>query len=241
MRVAVRHGSRDGHEPHAAPDRPARRDRHAARLRRGRWLWDRGASQGWWAERASAPIKRLLVEHLGLRAGERVLDIGCGPGAFFGTLLEEIGPEGRVVGIDYSPKMVRGARSRVERHGWDNVEVRQADFSRAELEDEGFHAAVALTSLSAMPDVPAAVENAYRALRPGGRLFVFDFRLVPRGIGAPVIWGLGLLYRALAGWTGQDVLDAVRATFDRVDMAVVKQKKVRDESVVTLFVATKSE
>ncbi|HEX6620709.1 MAG TPA: methyltransferase domain-containing protein, partial [Solirubrobacteraceae bacterium] len=60
--------------------------------------------------------RALVREALGARAGERVLDVGCGPGFYAEELLGEVGPEGTVVGIDASPPMLAAAAERCARH-----------------------------------------------------------------------------------------------------------------------------
>jgi ubiquinone/menaquinone biosynthesis C-methylase UbiE len=251
--------------------------RHALRLRRGRRLWDRmarpeGERQAAWADALST----LAREHLDLRAGEAVLDIGCGAGAAFETLHAAVGPTGQVVGIDYSPGglfttpqstrvvavqhrcckinfrlvnnppgMLARAQRRIARHGWENVAIRRADFTRTEREAGRFDAAAAVFSLSAMPDVPAALATAHAALRPGGRLFVIDMRLVPAGWSTPLIWLSQGLYRGLAGWSGVDVLDTARGIFPVVTLPDPPGRPGGGQPTagwppLTMFVATKA-
>jgi len=218
-------------QPHGAgaPDnRPARSAR----------LWDRvGSGSGSaWAERLTGPIHAQLAEVLELAPGQRVLDIGCGDGAYFPTIHAAVGPSGDIHGIDASDNMIARARARIAEHSWDNVTAEHADFTRAELDLATYDAALAVFAFSAMSDVPTAVSIAHHALRPGGRLFVVDLRLVPHGRTAPLIHLARLTYRALAGWSGVDVLNTICATFPVVGVvrgdrhtwppvAVVKAKK----------------
>ena len=65
--------------------------------------------------------------------------------------------------------MLAGATRRVREHGWANVTVQRADAARESLGDNEFDAVLALSSLSAMPDVGAAVEAVYTAPRPASR------------------------------------------------------------------------
>ena len=193
--------------------------KYEARLRRGRRLWNvlAGMTPGF-GERLNDPVRTIALRELDLRPGDAVLDIGCGAGSFFPGLRDAIGPEGRVVGIDNSPGMLRRARDLVAAKGWNNVTVLAADAGRDRLGDNEFDAAVALSSLSATADVRAAVGNAFAALRPGGRLFVFDIRLVPTSGSRLLVRALHHAYRALAGATGEDVLAELRTTFPSVEV-----------------------
>lgn len=152
-------------------------------------------------------FRRLIRTTLDLNPGDRVLDLGCGTGTYLSELRDAVGPDGHVLGLDYSPKMVAKATARAA--GWDNVDIRQADATTVDLGEGAYDAVLASFSISATQDVPATVANIHRALRPGGRLFAPDMHLVP----APLRWTLGLVYRAVARWTGVDVLATVRGTF----------------------------
>lgn len=192
-------------------------------LRRGRRLWDLLSSSGRWAERWQGPVRVLILRHLDLHGGETVLDVGCGSGQHFEALRKAVGAGGRVIGIDYSSGMLKQARQLIEQQGWDNVEVRLGDASQPAMEqpDLAQHrvdAAIATFAISAMPDVYAALRNVRDTLRPGGRFFVIDLRLVPQGPAGVVVRFLGLCYRLLAGWAGQDVLTAIQETFDTVQV-----------------------
>lgn len=154
----------------------------------------------------------LIRTTLQLRPGDRVLDLGCGTGAYLPVLRDAVGPDGHILAVDYSPKMVAKATARAA--DWDNVEVRHADATTIELDEAAYDAVLASFSISATQDVPATVANIHRALKPGGRLFAPDMHLVP----APLRWTLGLVYRLVARWTGVDVYGTIRTTFGAADV-----------------------
>lgn len=175
-------------------------------------LWDFAALTYYRVlDRFSGSLHRLAVDELGLEPGEAVLDVGCGTGALIPALVKAVGPQGRVVAMDFSPRMIAVARRRAK---WPNVEVRLADACETDHGTGQFDAAVALGAFSAMPDVPAAIANAADALKPGGRLFVFDVRLAKN---TRTTRFLRTAYRVVAGFSGADVLTELRAVFERVE------------------------
>ncbi|MGH9103478.1 MAG: class I SAM-dependent methyltransferase [Acidimicrobiales bacterium] len=207
--------------------------------RRGRRFWSaRSSGSGSrWGERRATPIRALIVDMLHLRPGERVLDIGCGDGGYISTLRDQVGPSGQIVGLDYSTAMIERAQRRITEKGWANVESREADLTTAHLEPATYDAALAVFSLSAMTDVPAAIATSYAALKPGGRLFVIDLHLVPGGMLHPVIRLIRQGYATFAGGSKADVLGAVRAAFDGVEMHA--NRKSTAWPPVATFVALK--
>jgi arsenite methyltransferase len=116
--------------------------------------------------------RRLVRGALGVAPGERILDVGCGPGFYCAELLEEVGPDGLVVGLDGSPQMLDLATRRCA--GWENVEFHEADATALPVKDADFDGVVCVQVLEYVPDTPAALAEFYRALRPGGRVVVWD-------------------------------------------------------------------
>jgi arsenite methyltransferase len=104
--------------------------------------------------------------------GERVLDIGCGPGFYVAELLDEVRPGGSIVAVDASPDMLALARHRCE--GRDNVEFRAGNAAALPVDDGDFDAALCVQVMEYVPDVPGALTEINRALRPGGRALIWD-------------------------------------------------------------------
>ena len=109
---------------------------------------------------------------LDLRAGERVLDIGSGPGLLAYDMAATVGPQGRLCGIDTSEPMLAMAGKRCAGQPW--AEFRQADATQLPYPDAGFDAAVSTQVYEYVPDIPAALTELYRVLRPGGRAVIVD-------------------------------------------------------------------
>ena len=108
--------------------------------------------------------RRLIHEALAAKPGERILDVGCGPGFYVDELLERVGPAGSVVGIDRSPQMLELAARRTEEHA--NVELHEADATSLPVADGSFDAVVSVQVLEYVPDIARALAEVGRALRP---------------------------------------------------------------------------
>ena len=139
--------------------------------------------------------RELVRAALGARAGDRVLDVGCGPGFYVTELLEVVGREGLIVGVDGSADMLAVAAKRAEGH--DNVEFHEADATSLPVPDASFDRAIAVQVLEYVRDVSAALAELRRALRPGGGVLVWDVDW------ATVSWQARdgeLMKRVLAAW-----------------------------------------
>ena len=104
--------------------------------------------------------------------GDRVLDVGCGPGFYCVELLAEVGPTGSVVGLDGSPAMLALAAARCG--GAPNVELHEGDATSLPVPDESIDRALCVQVLEYVADPDVALAEMHRALRAGGRLVVWD-------------------------------------------------------------------
>ena len=116
--------------------------------------------------------RELVRAALGARSGDRILDVGCGPGFYVTELAEVVGREGSVTGLDASADMLAVAARRAQGH--DNVTFHQADATSLPVPDASFDRAVCVQVLEYVRDVPTALSQMHRALRPGGRVLVWD-------------------------------------------------------------------
>jgi arsenite methyltransferase len=116
--------------------------------------------------------RRLVREALAPAPGERILDMGCGPGFYAVEVLQEVGDEGSVVGVDTSAAMLGVAANRAR--GRPNGDFRQGDATALPVEDGEFDAALSVQVLEYVADATAALRELRRSLRPGGRVVVWD-------------------------------------------------------------------
>jgi demethylmenaquinone methyltransferase/2-methoxy-6-polyprenyl-1,4-benzoquinol methylase len=159
-----------GNDDWALGLRPVSRSRPAARR-----AYDRASR---WS-RVEEPFER-RAQLAGLRLfrvqpGEHVLEIGCGAGGALVALARRVGPGGRVVGVDLSPRMIRLAATRLRRAGLaGRAEPVVADAIAIPFEDASFDAVFMSFTLELFdtPEIPLVLAECRRVLRPGGRIGV---------------------------------------------------------------------
>jgi len=118
--------------------------------------------------------RRVVVEALDLRPGERVLDIGSGPGLLASDMAAAVGPSGAVHGVEPSEAMLAMARGRERPAASAPIEYVPGDASDIPFPDGTFDAATSTQVYEYVPDIREALAEAARVLKPGGRLLVLD-------------------------------------------------------------------
>lgn len=120
--------------------------------------------------------RRLVIDALGAKPGDTVVEIGCGTGMNFPLLEARIGERGKIIGVDLSEAMLERAAARIRAAGWTNVQLVHAAAADYVFPD-GVDGIIATGVLTYEPDYDRVIENGAKALAPGKRWVVFDYKM----------------------------------------------------------------
>ncbi len=157
-----------------------------------------------------------------LRAGEVVVDLGCGGGLDVLLAAGKIGPTGKAIGIDMTPEMLERARGNAARAGATNVEFHLAAIDQLPLSDDCVDCLISNCVINLAPDKRAVFREMFRVLKPGGRLAISDIALkkpLPEELGQEILAYVGCIAGAVliedyrrgleeAGFRAVQVVDA---------------------------------
>ena len=171
---------------------------------------------------------RSIVRASGLKPGDRALDLACGTGSVTRTLAERVGPDGYVLGMDFSDEMLNAAKTRP----LPNVEYRLGDATRLDgVEDGAFDAVTIAYGARNIPDLDALFSEMARAVRPGGVVVCME---ITRPTGHLFSAVFGLWFDRIVPWLGGIVSgdphayaylpESVKAFVAPEDLAVIMER-----------------
>lgn len=167
----------------------------------------------------------LPTEFARIRPGDVVLDLGSGAGNDCFVARAETGASGKVIGVDFTPAMIRRARENAERRGFHNVEFRQGDIEDLPVSDSSVDVVVSNCVLNLVPDKAKVFSEIMRVLRPGGHFSISDIVLLGE-LPEPLVRSAEMYAGCVSGamQMGDYLEVARRAGFE--NLTVQKQKPI---------------
>ncbi len=133
-------------------------------------------------------FRKMAVDALELSKGDTVVELGCGTGLNFSRVIEVIGKEGKLIGVDITDKMLDQARNKVNQNGWKNIELIHSDFADYQFPKE-LDGIFATGALQYSPHFDKIIKNGYDALKPRKKFVLVDGKMSqgPARIFAPIL------------------------------------------------------
>ncbi len=182
-----------------------------------------------------------------LKDGDEVLDLGSGAGFDAFLASPKVGKSGRVIGVDMTPEMIEKARENAKRGNYKNVEFRLGEIEKLPVKDASIDIIISNCVINLSPEKEQVFKEAFRVLKPGGRLMISDLVLVkdlPDAIKKSVEAYVGCLsgaikedeYLKFIKMAGFKEVKIISQTNYPVD-AMFKELKCADDAVASIKVS----
>jgi len=157
-----------------------------------------------------------------IKEGEIVLDLGSGAGFDCFLAASKVGEHGRVIGVDMTPEMITKARENASQGGYKNVEFRLGEIENLPVEDRLVDLVISNCVINLSPDKGRVFTEAYRTLKPGGRLMVSDIVLL-KPLPSPILNSIEAYVGCIAGAAiKSDYIEAIESAGFQ-DVAIIEE------------------
>lgn len=119
--------------------------------------------------------REIAVQLMNLKKGNTVIDLCCGTGLNFPHLYKAVGDEGKIIGIDLSAHMLNEGQKQVNKQGWKNVTLINADAAQFNF-PKGINGIISSYAISLIPEYDAIIQAGSKSLTTGGRFIILDFK-----------------------------------------------------------------